>query len=274
MRFLYQFTLLLLKAVFVLNLISTPAPAQNYVDAVPPEGLDDQERAQMEQGMTAEELTQPIPIEELILEEEQNVAIFENLSEYTLGFQDVIEVSVLRHDEVSGQYIINAEGDIQYEFVGDIKIAGLKKDQVKDLLVEKLSHYIISPEVTVKIVGYNSKILFVVGEVRSPGKIFMRGDTMTVREALVQAGLPLLSGKLKDARLITPDETGKAKVKKINVHKLLYEGDLRENLVMAPGDTLYIPPTFLAKTMRVIQPVAAPISAAGGAARNVYMPGF
>ncbi len=195
-------------------------------------------------------------------------------SHYTLGKEDVIEIMVLRHPEVSGEFIVNNEGKIQYEFVGDITVEGMKKDQVRDLIIERLGEYIISPTVTVKIIGYNSKIVYVVGEVGSPGKIFMRGDTITVREALVQAGLPLLSAKTKESRLITPSASGKPDRKNVNVHKLLYEGDLRENFVMNPGDTLYVPPTFLAKTMRVIQPVTQPINAAGSTGRKVYTGGF
>jgi len=192
----------------------------------------------------------------------------QEFSYYTLGKTDVIEITVLRHPEVSGQFVINNEGKIQYEFVGDIRLEGLTKDEIKELLVERLREYIIAPEVTVKIVGYNSKIVYVIGEVGRPGKIFMRGDTITVREALMQAGLPLLSAKASKSHLITPSKDGKPGDKMVNIHKLLYEGDLRENLIMKPGDTLYIPPTILAKTMRVIQPVAQPI----GAARTVAAP--
>lgn len=197
----------------------------------------------------------------------------EELSHYTLGKTDVIEIAVLRHPEVSGQFVINNEGKIQYEFVGDVKIEGFTKNKVKEVLIEHLSEFIISPEITVKIVGYNSKIVYVIGEVGNPGKIFMRGDTITVREALVQAGLPLLSAKANKSRLITPSDDGKPKTKLVNIHKLLFEGDLRENLVMSPGDTLYLPPTFMAKAMRVIQPVAAPIGTVGGVGRTV-MTGF
>jgi len=123
--------------------------------------------------------------------------------------------------------------------------------------------------VTVQITGYNSKIVYVIGEVGNPGKIFMRGDTITVREALVQAGLPLLSAKAAQSRLITPSDTGKVERKIVNIHKLLYEGDLRENLVMKPGDTLYVPPTLMAKTLRAIQPVAAPIGTAASTGRTL-----
>ena len=72
---------------------------------------------------------------------------------YTLGADDVIEISVLRHPEVSGQFIVNNEGKIQYDFVGDLNVAGLTKDDVISILTEKLSEYIISPELNVKIIG-------------------------------------------------------------------------------------------------------------------------
>lgn len=195
------------------------------------------------------------------------------MSHYTLGTGDILEIEVLRHPEISGQYIINNEGNIQYEFVGDVSVADKTKDEVKNILIECLAAYIIAPEVTVKIVGYNSKIVYVIGEVGAPGKIFMRGDTITVHEALMQAGLPLLSAKTTAGRVITPAQDGRAAIRKVNISKLLYDGDLRENLVMKPGDTLYVPATFLAKTMRVLQPIAAPIGTAAGTGRTV-MTGF
>jgi len=220
-------------------------------------------------------LTYANPIDEGAIRSSIGIPAFnEDASNYTLGKEDVIEITVLRHAEVSGDFIINNEGKIQYQFIGDIPIEGLKKDEVKVLLTERLSEYIISPDVTVKIIGYNSKIVYVIGEVGSPGKIYMRGDTITVREALVQAGLPLLSGKTTKTRLITPSDTGKPDKKIVDVNKLLYEGDLRENLIMKPGDTLYIPPTVMAKAMRVIQPVAQPINAAGSTGRRIYTGGF
>jgi len=215
-----------------------------------------------------DDIDQFLKDEGLVLPELAAFAI-EGSSTYTLGKTDVIEISVMRHPEVSGQYVINNEGKIQYDFVGDVEISGNTKDEVKKLLTEILSKYIISPEVTVKIVGYNSKVVYVIGEVGRPGKIFMRGDTITVREALIQAGLPLLSAKSTKGSVITPAQDGNAEKKRVNVQKLLYEGDLRENLVMNPGDTLYIPPTGLAKTMRILSPIAAPIGTVAGTGRTL-----
>jgi len=196
-------------------------------------------------------------------------------SHYTLGNTDVIDIKVLRHPEVSGQYIINNEGKIQYEFVGDIKLAGLTKEEATKALVKRLSEYIVNPDVTVTITGYNSKIVYIVGEVGHPGKVYMRGDTITVREALVQAGLPLLTGVTKRSRLITPSKNAKTRESQdVNVYALIFQGDLSQNKIMKPGDVLFVPPTFLTKTIRTLRPVAAPIGTATGAARDVAHPGL
>lgn len=207
------------------------------------------------------------------IEQVSSVKVEENRNEqssrYTLGPLDVLDIAVMRHPELSGQFVINNEGKLQYQFIGDVKVAGLTKDEVKEVILGLVSQYVISPEITVKIVGYNSKTVYVIGEVAVPGKIFMKGDTITIREALVQSGLPLMSASTKKCRLITPTNNGNPDIKYVNVFRLLYEGDLRENYVMKPGDTLYIPATILSKAMRVIQPVSQPITAAAGAGRTV-----
>ncbi|MBZ0167712.1 MAG: polysaccharide export protein [Candidatus Omnitrophica bacterium] len=249
---------------FCLALIVIPGPAQAKEDVLTPEEMERQQLLINQQVLQtySEAGTQPIDGSILSLEVPSD-------SRYTLGVNDVIEVSVLRHPEVSGQYIVNQEGKMQFEFVGDIHIAGQTKDEVAQTLQDKLTEYIISPEVTVKIVGYNSKVVYVIGEVGQPGKIFMRGDTITVREALLQAGLPLLSAKVEKSKLFTPSAAGVPVQKRVDVKSLLYKGDLRENLVMKPGDTLFIPPTAMTKVMRTISPVAAPISTGAGMGRTV-----
>lgn len=189
-------------------------------------------------------------------------------STYTLGPTDVIEITVLRHPEVSGKYILNTEGKIQYEFIGDVILSGKTKEEAVDVLAKTLSTYIVNPQVTVKISEYNSKIVYVVGEVARPGRIIMRGDTITVREALLEAGLPLLTANTTHSTMFTPT-AGKVKQRMVDVFALLFKGDLRQNYVMKPGDTLYVPPTFWAKATRVISPVTQPIGQAASTGATI-----
>lgn len=250
-----------------------PPSAAGSPDAVataqPPQEVNPQDQVVEEKTVTVDPLSEENLKEVVASTTSQPELTPDEASRYTLGPTDIITVQVMRHPEVSGQYEINTEGKIQYEFVGDIVMSELTKDDAAKAIKTKLEEYIVNPDVTVKITGYNSKVVYVVGEVGRPGKIFMRGNTITIREALLEAGLPLLSGVTKKSSLITPSQDGKIDKKNVDVYALLYQGDLRENLTMNPGDVLYIPPTFLTKTMRAIAPVTAPISSSAGTARTV-----
>ncbi|MFH0764105.1 MAG: polysaccharide biosynthesis/export family protein [Candidatus Omnitrophota bacterium] len=185
---------------------------------------------------------------------------------YTLGADDVIEIEVRRHPEFSGQYTVTSEGKIEYKFIGDVLVNGLTKVQLQERLSSILSEYIIEPEVNVRILAYLSKVFFVVGEVGNPGKFYMRGNTVKIREALIAAGLPTNAAAMRRCRLITPDNKGRNNFTEVNVFELLYSGDLKCNLEMKPGDVLYIPATIMAKIIRIISPVTNAVSEAGGAA--------
>lgn len=185
---------------------------------------------------------------------------------YTLGPDDVIFIEVRNHPEFTGQYPINSEGKIEYKYVGDVILTGLTKLQAKERITQILSEYIIEPDVDVQIVQYLSKVFYVVGEVGRPGKFYMRGDTISVREALVQAALPTNAAAMRRCRLISPNKGGRDNYSEVNVYSLLYEGDLSRNVEMKPGDVLYVPATAIAKLIQIISPVTNTVGQTAGAA--------
>jgi len=181
---------------------------------------------------------------------------------YTLGPDDVVQIDVMRHPEFSGTYPVNMEGKLQYKFVGDIDVNGLTKKELEDKIKSIIANFVISPEINVTILEYRSKVIYVLGEVGAPGKYYMRSESIPVREAVVQAGLPTLSAAMRRCRLITPDSNGKIKTKSVDLYSLLYGGDLKRNIDMRPGDVLYVPATIMAKIIRVINPVTSTVGLA------------
>jgi protein involved in polysaccharide export with SLBB domain len=193
-----------------------------------------------------------------------NAQYFDSLK-YTLGPEDVIEIIVLRHPEFSGIYPINQEGKIQYKFVGDVEVNGLTKKELEEKIKKIISMYVIDPEVNITITEYKSKTIYVLGEVGTPGKYYIKSDTIPVREAVVNAGLPTSSAAMRRCRIITPDKDGKVKTRTVDLYTILYLGDLKNNFDMHPGDVLYVPATMMAKVIRVINPIttAVGVSASG-----------
>lgn len=180
---------------------------------------------------------------------------------YTLGPDDVVEVTVMRHPEFSGTYPVNQEGKLQYKFVGDIQVTGMTKVQLEDKIRGIVSKFVISPEVNVTITEYKSKVFYVLGEVGQPGKYYMRSEEISVRDAVVMAGLPTQAAAMRKSKIITPSEKG-GREQMVDMYGLLYGGDLHKNLMMRPGDFLYVPSTVMAKVFRVISPVSNAVGTA------------
>lgn len=178
---------------------------------------------------------------------------------YTLGPEDIIEIFVQRHPEFSGTFPISNDGKIQYKFAGDIDANGLTKKELEEKIEKIISNYVINPEVNVTLLEYKSKVIYVLGEVTTPGKYYMKSDRITVREAVVSAGLPSVTAAMRRCRLITPAKNGKVKTRTVDLYTVLYGGDLRRNLEMQAGDVLYVPATIMAKVVRVISPVTATV---------------
>ena len=192
------------------------------------------------------------------------MAIGESVSEYTLGKGDRVKIEVRNQPEFTGNFVVGPDGDIQYEFAGDIKAEGLTKQELQALITEKLARYVKGPEVSVIVTHYLSKFVYVLGEVGQPGKYPMKGDMVSLREALMAAGLPTRSAALRRVWVITPDEV-KPIVAKADIYKLLYEGKLEENLDLAPGDVVVVSATIPTEINRALTNMLAPFSKAASA---------
>jgi polysaccharide export outer membrane protein len=183
----------------------------------------------------------------------------EEYGEYTLGQDDIIDISVRRHTEFSGRFTVGVNGRIQYPFVGDIELTGLTKTEAVEKVKDVLAQYIESPEVDITIVEYNSKVVYMVGQVARPGRYSMRAQFMPVREAVLVAGLPRENiASLRRAIIIRPLENGKTVVKKINLLSLLYDGKLELNYDLRSGDIVYLPSTALYKVSTIMEQIVSP----------------
>lgn len=191
----------------------------------------------------------------------QGSIIGEN-KDYTLGKGDVVDITVREQPEFTGQFVIGPDGKIQYTFVGDIEAEGKTKDELKEILNSKLRKYIKVPEVSVAILAYRSKYVYILGEVGRPGKYPMQGDSINLRDAVVNAGLPTRAAALRRIYVIEPTEEKRPKFQKIDLYRLLYKGDLRDNVMLNPGDLVVVPSTIPSEINRALTNILSPVSQA------------
>lgn len=111
---------------------------------------------------------------------------------------DALKIAVWREKELSGEYVIDARGLVQIPGLGDIVVAGLTPEQVKERLKERLvERGIVAPEIAVQPVIRVS----VLGEVRNPGLLSVEPGTNLIH-LITLAGGPTERANMRAVRVI------------------------------------------------------------------------
>jgi polysaccharide export outer membrane protein len=170
--------------------------------------------------------------------------------DYIVGRQDVLNITVFGEADISKRYTVDADGTIDFPFIGRVRAAGQTLRQVEDLLVKRLgAGFLVNPQVTVEIVEFRSQSIFVTGEVRAAGAYPIKGN-MTIVEALALAGPTQTASN--EVVIVRPKEPGErsgpvlpgnadsAETTRVNIRDL-QSGKLSLNIALQPGDTVFVP---------------------------------
>jgi len=171
-------------------------------------------------------------------------------TEYTVGAQDVLKITVYDEPALSGSYRVDADGSVQYPMLGRVQAGGRMLRDIEVEISKRLEDgFVKRAQVTIDVEQFRSRSLFIVGEVRSPGKYPMSG-AMTVIEALAAAGsttpnasseILILRSRSADAsQPITLENADRANVTRISLADLQL-GRLSENIDLHEGDTIFVP---------------------------------
>jgi polysaccharide biosynthesis/export protein len=165
-------------------------------------------------------------------------------TDYIVGSQDVLTVTVFGEAELSGKYTVEQDGTFTFPQIGRVKAGGLTLRALEHELKTKLADgYLKNPQVAVAIENYRSQRILVIGEVRSPGEYQLTGE-MTLLSALARAGstTPTAGHEATVVRVKRSPKTGEEPSDIIKVDlTALQGGDVSLNLPLQDGDTVNVP---------------------------------
>lgn len=172
---------------------------------------------------------------------------FANNAAYVIGAGDTLSVFVYRSPELSVPDLpVRPDGKISVPLIEDITAAGKTPTQLAREIERRLKKYVNDPSVTVIVKGFVGPLdrqVKVIGEATEPMAIPYR-DHMTVLDVMIATkGLTKYAAG-NSAIIVRRDADGHQTTIKVRLNDLIKDGDIRQNVEMAPGDTLIIPQTW------------------------------
>ncbi len=108
--------------------------------------------------------------------------------DYLIGPQDLLQITVHNDAKMSAYLEVSKNGMITVPLVGEVTAAGLSPRNLALRLAELWGQsYLVDPKVDVQVEEYRSQWAMLSGELRSPGRVPLKGVT-TLKEALNEAG--------------------------------------------------------------------------------------
>jgi polysaccharide biosynthesis/export protein len=161
-------------------------------------------------------------------------------SDYRIGPRDLIEITVFGAPEMNRKERVPGTGRITFPLLGEVEVSGLTKLELEKKLSQLLGDKLLqNPQVTVSILEYQSKRVFVLGAIRNPGPYELQGR-QTLLHAIAEAG-GLLSEAGNEIIITRKLSEGTTKSLRISVEDLVLKGDDSLNIPLQPDDIINIP---------------------------------
>jgi len=167
------------------------------------------------------------------------------MGDYRLGPGDSIKVQVYQNPDLSIEARVSESGVVNYPLVGPVQIGGATLSEAEQRIAQALQkgNILKQPQVTINLVQIRGNNVAVLGQVQKPGRFTLDTTGMRASEMIAAAGGITPTGD--DVAVVTGTRNGQPFRKSVDIPALM-SGRSTEDVVLAPGDTIYVEkaPTF------------------------------
>jgi polysaccharide export outer membrane protein len=162
--------------------------------------------------------------------------------DYYIAAGDVINISVFPASEFSKEVTVQPDGTIDLPLLGSMKAAGMKPDELKDILTARFSKYVANPSITVSVRKFSSNRVAIIGQITTPG-YYEYKEGMRLLDLVAVAGGPQDWAKTGSVRIYRHTVGAASETQDVVPADLegVLAGDMEKNIPLVNGDIVYIP---------------------------------
>ena len=158
-----------------------------------------------------------------------------------IGAGDTIRITVYQSPDLSMETRVNEGGAISYPLLGRVQLAGLTVTAAEQHIASELKRrdFVKDPQVIIVVTQVRANQVNVLGQVGKPGRYPLDLTGMRLTEVLALAG-GVVAGVGSDTVVLTGTRDGKLFRHEIDLPRLFSAGGTGEDIVVAPGDTIWV----------------------------------
>jgi len=145
-------------------------------------------------------------------------------------------IMTARGQEMLQSYLVDAAGTIDFPVLGKIKVGGLSRSELMQLLGSKIATYIKNPIINIRLTNFKVSVQ---GEVTLPGTYSINSDRVTLVEALSMAKDLTIYGK-RDNILVIRELNGVKSYNRVDITKADFINS--PFYYLAQNDVVYVEP--------------------------------
>ncbi|MBL4833205.1 MAG: polysaccharide biosynthesis/export family protein [Pseudomonas sp.] len=165
---------------------------------------------------------------------------------YRIGPNDALFITVWDHPELTtpggaqqtnaaNARIVRDDGTLFYPFVGNVEVAGLTLEELREIITRRLARYIEQPQVDVNVIEYNSQKIIISGAFENAGFLPVDSRRLTLLQAVGMAGIDQERADLSNLVLIRNGVTYN-----LDYDRLSSNDDRIGQIYLRSGDKLHL----------------------------------
>ncbi|MBH0048888.1 SLBB domain-containing protein [Pseudoalteromonas sp. SWYJZ19] len=155
---------------------------------------------------------------------------------YIVGPGDQLKINFYGKESDSFEVIVDREGRISIPDLSPVEVAGLTFAEIKELVKVKVEQEVIGVKAFISLGQLRSMRILVLGEAYKPGSYSVSSLTTVSHALFVSGGV----SDIASLRNIQVKRAGNV-VANFDLYDLLINGDSSNDIVLKPGDAVFIP---------------------------------
>ena len=141
---------------------------------------------------------------------------------------------------------IRPDGYVSFPVINDVLAGGKPLPEVKEILTKQYQAQVDNLTITLILKVMKANLVYIMGEVARPNSYLIDG-TSTVSQLIARAGGTTDRAEKSTVLIISRDKKRRPWGRLVNLEKVLYDGDLSQDLVLGQYDIVYVPKSAIAR---------------------------